>query len=76
MMSLDMKCRGFIALALNCWIHILARPVSRYGQVGECMLKPGGPRGKVSPQTRFGQLWCFFAMTHFGPFREVPHREL
>ncbi len=42
MMSLDMKCRGLIALALNCWIHKLTRQVSRYGQVGECMLKPAG----------------------------------
>ena len=37
MMSLDMKCRGLIALALNCWIYMLARPVSRYGQIGACI---------------------------------------
>ena len=75
-MSLDMKCRGLIALALNCWIHILTRQVSRYGQVGECMLKPAGLEEKSLHKPVSGSYGAFFAMTHFGPFRDVPHREL
>jgi hypothetical protein len=46
----------------------LVDPVSELGKICEVEAKRDGREAKVSPQTRFGQLWCFFAMTHFGHF--------
>jgi hypothetical protein len=63
-----MVCRRCACHALPGERQDSCHPVSDPGGICEIEMKWDWLESKVSPQTRFRQLWCFFAMTQFDYF--------